>query len=162
MVKYLNPHWEEIMEDFKVRAEKLNILLAKDHNQIGLVLKIHLVVEHYLTSNLQRNFELDDIDSVRLSFSQKTKLIPKSDAAATWLKPGIIELNKIRNKYAHNLSTELKLDDLIEIKKIVKISRDISHNSYEILLNDFAIICGSFLGQSDQKIAKLFREAFKK
>lgn len=71
MVKYLNPHWEEIMEDFKVRAEKLNILLAKDHNQIGLVLKIHLVVEHYLTSNLQRNFELDDIDSVRLSFSQK-------------------------------------------------------------------------------------------
>ncbi|WP_421805779.1 hypothetical protein [Flagellimonas sp.] len=161
VIHHLNPYWDEIIEDFKVHAEKLNALLAQNHNEIGLVLKIHLIVEHYLTSSLSRTFQLDEIDKVRLSFSQKVKLIPKSDIAGIWLKPGIIELNKLRNEYAHNLNAELKFDDLVEIKKIVSISRDISHNSFETLLNDFAIICGSFLGKSNPKITKLFKEAFK-
>ncbi len=161
-IEYLDPHWEEIMKDYKARAEELNDLLTKDHNQIGLILKTHLIIEHYLTSNLQRNFGLDDIDSVRLSFSQKIKLIPKKDVGATWLKPGITELNRVRNKYAHNLSAELKFDDLIKIKKIVEMSRDISHKSTETLLNDFAKVCGAFLGESDPKIVKLFGEAYKK
>lgn len=161
-VEYLKPHWDEIMKDYQARAKELNDLITKDHNQIGLILKIHLVVEHYLTLNLQRNFGLDDIDCVRLSFSQKIKLIPKKDAGATWLKPGIAELNKIRNKYAHDLSTELAFGEMFEIKKIVEINRDVSHESIEILLNDFAIVCGAFLGQSDPDIVKLFGEAFKK
>lgn len=161
-IEFLKPHWEEVMKDYKTRAEELNNLLTKDHNQIGLILKIHLIIEHYLTTNLQRNFGLDDIDSVRLSFSQKIKLIPKKDVGATWLKPGISELNRIRNKYAHNLSAELKFDDLIEIKKIVEVSRDVSHKSIEKLVNDFAIVCGSFLGQSDPKIVQLFGQAYKK
>ena len=160
--KYIEPYWEDIQKDYEVSSQELNELLSQDHDQMGLILKIHLIVEYYMTQNLERNFQSVDVNSARLTFNQKINLLPKHDSAAQWLKPGIKELNKIRNKFAHNLKVVIKFEELIEIKKIVKISRDISHKSVQKLLNEFAIVAGSFLGSSDPKIVKIFEDAFKK
>lgn len=159
--KHIEPYWSKIEDDYKKRSNELNQLLSKDHTLIGLVLKVHLIVEYYINQCLERNFQNTDLEGARLTFNQKIALLPKSETGARWLLPGIKELNKIRNKIAHNIHTEVLYKDFPEIIRIVKVSRETSHGEVEKLLNDFAIISGSFLGNSEPEIVKVFSDAFK-
>lgn len=127
-----------------------------DHSQIGLFLKFHLIIEYYLTENLSHNLVIDDIKNVRLSFHQKVNLISKKDKWTYDLKPALLELNKIRNKFAHNIGHKVKFSDLIEIKEQVKRFRDTEHNSLKKLLIDFTILSLSQMLRSQSRIKKIF------
>lgn len=79
---------------------------------IGRVLRAHLFVEHYLTEYLEKaNPKLGSQAKARLSFGQKAALLNPIDVQIVELLPGILHLNAIRNRLAHQLSITLTQKD---------------------------------------------------
>ena len=77
----------------------------QDVDAIGRILRSHLYVEHYLTEFIRHaNPRLGSIAEARLSFNQKLALLDTNSPGVAELKPGIAQLNKIRNRLAHRLS----------------------------------------------------------
>ena len=87
VVASLKPHWPEIEQHFKQENEAYIRLIATAHGDIGRVLKCHLVVEHYLERYLAQH--LPTIVEARLTFAQKSKLLPQVSSAAAFVRPGI-------------------------------------------------------------------------
>jgi hypothetical protein len=107
-------------EAFKSLMDRITLIKAdvlaafqKEHDDLGRVLKYHLLVESYLNKAvIYYNNNNLCIDKLRLTFANKIDLLEsKMDEHATYFK-GIRELNKIRNKFAHSLSAEITLDDV--------------------------------------------------
>ena len=107
VMRKLEPHWPEIMAHFNSENERFKALVVQDHDLLGRVLKCHLVVEHYLNRFLIEHYRVSDIDEVRLTFLQKAKLLPNSESSAAFVKPGIVQLNAIRNKFGHRLNAAI-------------------------------------------------------
>jgi hypothetical protein len=85
------------LKDFEARWEM-------DVGQLGEVLRAHLVVEHFMTMFLaSMNPRLGSLSGARLSFSQKVALLDRTDERIRHLAAGIVHMNKIRNKFVHQL-----------------------------------------------------------
>ncbi|MHC0441418.1 hypothetical protein [Flavobacterium sp. 3-210] len=161
VVKEFSKHFDKIEEEFNRHNEYFKSLIYSEHDTIGHILKCHLVVEHYLTNYLQANFKNLDFDSARLSFSQKANLISVRDTRVAFVKPGIIELNRIRNKFAHNLKAELSLNTMNEMLSVLKIARKgkMYDNPLEVVM-DFSTVASTFLIVDTDEINLLFQEIF--
>ena len=86
-----------------------------DHELLGYLLSCHLVIEHYIDNFLSTNISTElSWKTARLSFSQKVELLsgtnifePPYDFVSS-----IAHLNKLRNRYAHDIETKLLTKDL--------------------------------------------------
>jgi len=121
VVAHLRPHWAEIDEHFNRENQVFIRLFATPHDHIGPVLRCHLVLEHYVDRFLAAL--LPTIHEARLTFAQKAKLLPIERSAAAFVRPGIIHLNTIRNRFAHNLGAQVGFDDLGPILNILEVAR---------------------------------------
>ncbi len=127
----------------------------QDADQIGRVVRAHLYVEHFLTAYLEaRTPGLNEIDNVRLSFSQKVAFLSPDDPVAGSLLPGLKRLNLIRNRVAHTLRADLTQDDAnvfrsVGIYRAMKIAsgdaQALEAGPLEVL-ESFARFAGSLLG----------------
>ena len=85
----------------------------QDVDGIGRILRAHLYVEHYMTEYVRHaNPRLGSIAEARLTFSQKLALLDDALVGVSEIKPGIAQLNKIRNRLAHRLSAQLQSTDV--------------------------------------------------
>lgn len=155
--------FDQIEAEFNQQNEHFKSLLNTDHDTLGQVLKYHLILEFYLTKYLQYKFNNLDISNIRLSFSQKAKLLSQHDTRAAFIKPGIIELNGIRNKFGHNLKAELSLDEEKEMIQILKIARnDKKYENPLSVINDFVTVASTFLIVEPEEIDLLWQAIFEK
>lgn len=161
VVQQYGEHFDEIEAEFNKQNDYFKSLVNADHDILGLVLKFHLIVEHYLTNYLQNKFSDLDFTNARLSFSQKINLVSQRDTRAAFIKPGIIELNRIRNKFGHNLGAELTLNDQKEMLEVLKVARQ--GKTYEEpleVINDFSTVASTFLIVNPEEIDVLWQEIF--
>ena len=161
VVEVLKPHWERISEHFDEENEKFKELFSNDHEVIGKVLKCHLIVENYLDSFLEEHYGINDIDAARLSYFQKAKLIPDSKSSVTLIKPGVLQLNTIRNRYGHNLDAEVKSEELNQINRVLDIFR--KEQKFEDAIDRieaFTSIACTALTVNPSEIQEIFTEAF--
>ena len=120
----LRPHWATINKLFEHENRVFIGLISSPHDTLGRVLKCHLIVEHYLNRFLVAHFGIDNFDEVRLTFAQKANLIPDRATAVSFIKLGIVRLNKIRNQFSHSLGTEISdADDLGSMRTALEIFR---------------------------------------
>lgn len=161
VVKKYSRHFEKIENEFNRQNEYFKSLVNLEHDTIGKVLKYHLVVEHYMTTYLKHHLNNIDLDSAKLTFAQKSNLISIKDTKAAFVKPGIFELNKIRNKFGHNLNAQLSLNDLGEMKNVLRVARSekIYDNPIEIV-EDFSTVACTFLIVNPEEIDLMFLEIF--
>ncbi len=103
-MEVLRPHWDEIEANFNRQNERYLAMAATDHEAVGRVLRAHLIIENFMNSYIADSFGFENLDSLRLSFTQKAKMLPQSRSAAAWVRPGIIQLNTVRNNYGHRLN----------------------------------------------------------
>lgn len=161
VLEKLKPHWESIEEHFKQENEKFKELLNIDHDIIGKVLKCHLILENYLERYLSSTFDIDDIQNVRLSFYQKAVLLPSSESSAAFVKPGILRLNSIRNKFAHTLDFDLTEEDLGTINEILDIARQGVEFEDEISkIEAFTTVACTWLIISPPEVDEAFQQTF--
>lgn len=118
----LEPHWAQLWKEVDAERKRFDVLMAQDHDLIGRLLKCHLVVEHYMERYLCKRLGDESLTRARLSFFQKAHLLPDHEAPAL-AKPGILQLNAIRNKFAHSLDAPLVDTDLGPIADFVAIAR---------------------------------------
>ena len=86
---------------------------AKSEAEIGEIVRCHLIVEYYLNRCLEACYpELRDNDDIRLTFHQKVQLLPSWCFGFSWIKDGVVQLNRIRNRAAHNIHYNLSPADL--------------------------------------------------
>lgn len=161
-MRVLKPHWADIENDFQLNNMRFLELAATDHDIIGRVLRSHLVVENFLNSYLQETFGFDDFGELRLSFAQKAKMLPSAAVSAAFVRPGIIQLNKVRNKFGHALSHVIEFGEINSITEILGVARPNTLFAEPIeAIEAFAPIACAFLCVPPQHLQAAFVEAFK-
>lgn len=161
-MKILKPHWTDIENDFHRHNMRFLELAATDHDIIGRVLRSHLVAENFLNSYLQETFGFDEFEELRLSFAQKAKMLPSSAVSAAFVRPGIIQLNKVRNRFGHTLNHVIEWGEINSITQILGVARPSTKFAEPIeAIEAFTPIACAFLSVPPQHLQEAFVEAFK-
>jgi hypothetical protein len=146
---------------FNSENERFKSLIAKEHDRIGRVLKAHLIIENYLTRHLESTYDIKIPDEAKLSFFQKAQLLPVEGAVSTFVRPGLISLNKVRNKLAHNLENEIQLTDIEPIIEILSYSRPgIHYDDPYTAIEAFTVVACAFLIASPPELQHAIVVAF--
>lgn len=158
----LHPHWDEIEDNFNRQNAPYLQLAATDHETIGRVLRVHLVVENFMNNYLPDFFGIENFDELRLSFSQKAKLLPTRNSSAAFVRPGIIQLNTVRNKFGHRLNHEIQPHEIEAIINALDIARPgVDFSTPLDAIEAFAPIACAFLSIPPKHLQEAFLEAFK-
>lgn len=160
-LEVLKPHWAEIEADFARHNERFLKLASADHDAIGRILRAHLVVENFLDTYLTETFGIENIADVKLTFAQKAKLLPCRRNSAAFVRPGIIQLNAIRNKFGHRIHHEIQEQEVSAILEVLKVARPGTSFSTPIeAIEAFAPVACAFLSVPPRHLQQLFMEAF--
>ena len=162
VVEKLKPHLAAIKQNFEHENQIFIGLTSTTHDTLGRILKCHLIVEHYLGRFLVSHFGIDNFDNVGLSFAQKARLLPDRATAASFVKPGVVRLNQIRNNFAHSLGAELSDVDLGPIRTVLAIARrGVAFESPVEAIEAFTTVACTFLIVAPPDLQQVFVEAFK-
>ena len=157
----LQPHWQEIEADFNRHNELFLKLLTVDHEPIGRILRAHLVIENFLDTFLTNFYEIEDFDDLRLTFAQKAKLLPLRCSSAAFVRPGIIQLNAVRNKFGHEIDHSVENLNLSAVYDVLRHARpNVRFASHIEAIEGFAAVACAFLSVSPKHLQPLFMEAF--
>lgn len=157
----LQPHWEEIEDDFDRHNQRYLELAATDHETVGRVLRAHLVVENFMNTFLPTYFGIDDYDELRLSFAQKAKLLPSTKSSAAFVRSGIIQLNSVRNKYGHRLNHTVEFQEIEAILEVLSVARTNANFETPIAaIEAFVPVACAFLSVPPAHLQEAFMEAF--
>jgi len=161
VIERLRPHMARIEDHFNRENERFKALLARAHENLGRVLKCHLILERYIDDFLQHHLGIADIDQVRLTFHQKAHLLPDANPKIAFIKPGIFEFNSIRNKYGHDLDAEIRPEHTREIEIVLRIAREgLQFPDLVQKVEMFTTIAATFLLVSPRDIEELFERVF--
>ena len=105
---------------FEEADDKFKTLADQPHDDLGLVLKCHLMVEHGLKDYLSSVKGLKNIDRAKLTFKQCVVLLDDADKQLLRYKPLAIQLNQMRNRFGHELQTKIEDFDFSAFEKAVK------------------------------------------
>lgn len=159
-IAVLKPHWNEIDAEFERHNNRFKDLFAADHDTIGRVLRAHLVVESFLESYLRETFGFDS-DALRLSFAQKAGMLPTGRSSAAFVRPGVIQLNKVRNRFAHDMKHAVEQHHVSAIYEALEISRKTAKFPDPVeAIEAFAAVACAFLSVPPPRLNELFRKAF--
>lgn len=159
-MEVLRPHWGDIDAETKRHKEQYLAMAATDHEVLGRVLRAHLIIENYLNSYLVDLFGFENFGDLRLTFSQKAKMVPQSKTAAMLVRPGILQINDVRNKYSHRLDHTIGFPAISEIIKFLSWSRSGQEFKTPIeAIEAFAPIAGVFLTVQPKHLSEAFAQA---
>lgn len=161
-LEVLKPHWSEIEEDFNRYNNRYLELASKDYQPIGRVLRAHLIIENFMNSHLVNLFKIEDIEDLRLTFSQKAKMLPQSQTSAAWVRPGIIQLNSVRNKFGHQIEYDVDFTAINSISSILEVSRPgIRFETPVDAIEAFVPVACAFLSAPSAHLSEVFSRAFR-
>ena len=136
--------------------------MKTDHTKFGRILKCHLIGEIYVEKYLCEKLSLSTISSVRLSYFQKVMLLPEHSAPPAVIKPGLLLLNKIRNRFAHNLDAHVSVDELQSMIDVLVLSgRNTNEISAVNAIESFTTLACTWLVVSPPHLEELFARAFR-
>ena len=162
-VHELNKYWPQIEEHFNNENEKYKQLLLQDYNNIGRILKCHLIIENYIDKYITYHNSIESLKDLKLSFYQKAQLLPNEKKSAAVVKPGIIQINKIRNKFGHNLNASIDKSELSAVYSLLKIARENdSFNNPIDAIEAFTTISCTWLLVTPPELEEVFQKAFSK
>ena len=161
-VEILRPHLQEINQQFEHEIQEYEVFLQKDISIFGKIIKCHLITEIYLDRHLRHKFSLPNLADARLSYYQKVMLLPECNSAPSFFKPGLLTLNKLRNKFAHRLDSTLSKRELSTMTEMLIMSeRPVSTMNAIEMVQKFTALSCTCLNPTPSKIEELFADAMK-
>jgi hypothetical protein len=158
--KILEPHWPAIEQHFDVLNARFTALMRTEHEPIGRVLKSHLVIESFIDAFLMGCFRHSDIEGGRLSFHQKASLLPLNSGAGL-VRPGILQLNRLRNKFSHRLDHVPTSEEISEIERVLTLARPSKEARTPIdAIEAFTPVACAFLDVPPEPLQEVFLQAF--
>jgi hypothetical protein len=104
------PH-EAFQQAYDTAQSEIREKLPAPHDDLGLVLKCHLIAEDALTNYLIKVKGLPNIHKARLNFTQKVELLDETDGLVFKSKGELKQLNKIRNGFGHDFQATLEIEE---------------------------------------------------
>lgn len=161
VVARLKPHMTEIEAHFNAENAKFIALMSRPHDTIGRLLKCHLVLEHYLDRFLSQHFGIEDIEAAKLGFFNKAMMLPTKAHSAAFVKPGILNLNMLRNRVGHNLGSDISFGDFPRINEVLCVARPgIEFREPIEAIEAFTTVACTWLIVPPKEHQQLFTEAF--
>lgn len=117
---------------------KTREMLLAPHDDLGLVLKCHLIAEDSLTNYLTVVKGLRNIQKAKLSFNQKVELLDDTDGLIFRSKGSLREINKIRNSFGHDFEANLKISPDSQIAQRSKLFLEGAFEAQAVILAKFA------------------------
>jgi uncharacterized protein YlxP (DUF503 family) len=152
-------------DSFRELDVKWNKIEGIEFELVGRILICHLIIEHYLTVFIELEISRKlNLDKIRLTFSQKLKLIEDNEALRErGIIKGIEIINKIRNKFSHNLKVVIEKSDIKYLQTVISnIHKKDSITIDEIEYSDLAtieaftsMICAFMAGYCTATVHKL-------
>ena len=159
-VEILRPHWQEFSEHFENENEKFKELLGSDHISMGRIMRCHLISENYIEEYLRKKLNIANISDARLSYYQKAMLLPDRGFPPMLVKPGLLKLHQIRNRFAHNLYSSVSVKELESMTRVMQISGRETEDIEEIaLVESFTTLACTFLIVTPPHIEDVFARA---
>ena len=118
------PIMDELTKEAQVEIDRFDAAFSADHNAIGRVLRVHLVIEQYLNEHIKAKYKIENLDELRLSFNQKTVLLQDDLSPAAWVKSAIQNVNAVRNKFSHTLTPKIAWGAINNVTDVLKIARN--------------------------------------
>jgi len=160
-LKELLPHWKEIEADFNRHNDRFLQLLSVDHEPSGRVLRVHLIIENFLDGFLINFYEIEDFSDLRLTFAQKARLLPSRRSSATFVRPGIIQLNSVRNQFGHKIDQDIGNHNLSAVYEALRHTRpDTEFKTPIDAIEAFAAVACAFLSVPPKHLQDVFMKAF--
>ena len=161
VLRVLEPHWKQIEEDFDRHNQRFLALAAADHDAIGRILRAHLVIESFLDTFLSYHYGIDNIEELRLSFFQKAKLLPTKGSSSAAIRPGILQVNSVRNKFGHQLNHSIEHHEIGAVLEMLALARKGMHfDDPVVAIEAFAPVACAFLSIPPAHLQQAFLEAF--
>lgn len=117
------PIMDELTKEAQVEVDRFDEAFSADHNAIGRVLRVHLVIEQYMNEHIKSTYKIDNLEELRLSFSQKAKLLKDDLSPAAFVKAAILNVNAVRNKFSHTLTPKIEWGEVNNVASVLKIAR---------------------------------------
>lgn len=161
VVDRLKPHMAEMEAHFDQENARFIALMGRPHDLLGRLLKCHLVVEHYLGRFLSEYLGIEDLEGAKLGFFNKAMLLPTRASSAAFVKPGILRLNKLRNRTSHNLGVDIAFGELGPINDVLAIARAHAKFAEPIdAVEAFTTVACTWLIVPPKEYQQLFNDAF--
>lgn len=93
-----------------------------DFEKVGRILVCHLVIESYLNKLIELRAPSGlDVNGANLNFSQKLRMVQNDHVFKEHdFHQGITIINKIRNKFSHNIEAEINKNEVGILKSILE------------------------------------------
>lgn len=117
------PIMDEMSKEAQVEIDRFDAVFSADHNAIGRILRVHLVIEQYMNEHIKVEYKIDNLEDLRLTFSQKTKLLKDRLSAAAFVKPAIQNVNSVRNKFSHTLTPRIEWGAINNVTDVMRVAR---------------------------------------
>lgn len=159
-VDILRPYWREFSDHFESENQKFKMLFESDYVGMGRILRCHMISEIYIEEYLKKKLNIENISDARLSYYQKAMLLPDGGYPPMLVKPGLLKLHTIRNRFAHNLNSSVSAEELESMMWIMQISGRKTQNVEAIsLIESFTTLACTFLIVSPSHIEDAFARA---
>lgn len=90
-------------------------------------------------------------------------LLPTKLSAAAFVRPGILQLNSVRNRLGHEIPYEIKMHEIGAISEALRISRsNILFDNPVNAIETFAPVACAFLAVPPPHLQDVFLRAFKR
>lgn len=107
----------DVLEDIETKTTEM---LLTPHDDVGLVLKCHLITEDSLVNYLIAVKGLHNIQKAKLTFNQMVELLDTTDGLVFKQKGRLREINRIRNSFGHNFQARLQITPDSELARGVQ------------------------------------------
>lgn len=120
--KYLLDKADILDKDRIEFNSKIIDLLNRPVDELGFILKCHLILEHYIDEYITTSYPtVTEPDRIRLTFNQKLELINNNRTVFGMAYPAIKSLNTLRNRFSHKLTYKITEPDYKEIEDLMTV-----------------------------------------
>lgn len=113
------PNIEKDLQNFNA---KYRSFVERDDAAVSVVLRSHLIVEHFLDQYLaSANPSIQGWGAARLTFAQKLALAEHPRSKLQMLLPALKCLNALRNRLAHRLDAEFDDGSVAPIREFITV-----------------------------------------
>lgn len=143
------PIMDEMTKEAQTEIDRFDAAFSADHNAIGRILRVHLVIEQYMNEHIKAEYKIDNLEDLKLTFAQKTKLLNNGLSAAAFVKSAIQNVNSVRNKFSHTLTPKIDWGAISNVTDVLKIARNGAFYSEPIdAIEAFAPVACAFLSNA--------------
>jgi hypothetical protein len=162
MLDLFAPIMDELTKEAQAEIARFDAAFSADHNSIGRVLKVHLVIEQYLNEHIKAKYKIQNLEELRLSFNQKTLLLKDDLSPAAWVKSAIQNVNTVRNKFSHTLTPKIEWGAINNVIDVLKIARKgVAYEEPIDAIEAFAPVACAFLIEAPSSKRTQFEQLLK-